>query len=139
MPKRLIIYSRTQPARMLVGITAILTFLAGLWIVLPWYLPFVLPAASTAIGVSVTLGGALNMCASLPGLWAFRRNCPKAIARGAFWLFMWYMFVTLTRMVFVGVAPLGWVVTLIVALLMAVIFLEQRYVAATTAVDESSE
>lgn len=138
MPKRLITYSRTQPARMIVGVVALATFLSGIWILCPWYLPLALPAASKAIGVSVTVAGVINVLVSLPGLYAFKKNCPKAIARGAFYLFCWYMFVALTRMVFVGSA-LGWVTVLIIALIMAIVYIEQKYVATTTSAHESND
>lgn len=139
MPKRLLTYSRTQPARMIVLIVASLTFVSGIWIATPWYLPLVLPSASTAIGVSITVAGVLNSLSALPALWVFRKNTPTAVARGAFWLFLWYTFVTLTRIVITGGLSLGWVATLIIALVLAVIYVEQRYVAATTAVLERIE
>lgn len=139
MPKRLLVFSRTQPARMILGIVALGTFLVGIWILLPWYLPLSLPAASKALGVTVMIAGCINACVSVPALYAaFWKNCPKAIARGAFWLFLWYMFVALTRMIFAGSA-LGWVTVLIIALIMAVVYVEQRYVAATTAVHERTD
>lgn len=112
-------------------ITGTLTFLAGLWVLTPWYLPLVAPAASTALGVSVLIGGFLNSLASLPALWVFRRDCPKAVARGAFWLFFWYSFVTLTRIILTNGVSLGWVASLIIALIMAVVYVEQKAVAAS--------
>jgi hypothetical protein len=124
---------------MIVLITGTLTFLAGVWILTPWYLPLVLPSASTAIGVSVMVAGVLNTLATLPALWVYRKNCPKAVARGAFWLFLWYMFVSLTRIAFTGGVSLGWVATMIIALIMAVVYVEQRYVAATVAAAESTD
>lgn len=139
MPKRLLVYSRTQPARMIVGVVALFTFLAGIWVICPWYLPLALPAASKAIGVSVTIAGICNALVSLPGLYAFKKNCPKAIARGAFYMFLWYTFVALTRMIFGGVPALGWVAVLIIALIMAIVYIEQRYVASTTSAHESDE
>lgn len=140
MSKTLIKYSRTQPARMILAIAAYLTFIAGLWIITPWYLPLLgLPAVSTALSVSLTVGGIVNCLATLPALYGVKKNCPKALARGAFYLFLWYMFVTLTRIIFNGFFGLGWVGTMIIALIMAVVYIEQRYVASTTTVHESND
>lgn len=131
MPKRLIKYSRTQPARMILLIVATLTFLSGLWVATPWYLPLVLPSASTAIGVSVTVAGILNSLAAVPALYVFKKNTPHAVARGAFWLFLWYTFITLTRIIITGGLSLGWVTTLIIALVMAVVYVEQKFQASS--------
>lgn len=138
MPKRLITYSRTQPARVILTIVAYLTFVAGLWVITPWYLPLLgLPAVSTVLSVSITVAGIVNCAAAVPGIIGVRKNQPINIARGAYWLFVWYAFVTLTRMFFMA-SSLSWVPTLIIALIMAVIYIEQRYVATTTVVHESS-
>lgn len=139
MPKRLLKFSRTQPARMIVLIVGVLTFIAGIWIAMPWYLPLVLPSASTAIGLSITAAGVTNSLSALPALWVFKKNTPKAVARGAFWLFLWYMFVSLTRIIITGGLSLGWVTSLIIALIMAVVYIEQKYVSASPIVIVESD
>jgi hypothetical protein len=116
---------------MILLITGTFTFLAGIWIALPWYLPLVLPTASTAVGVSVTVAGVLNSLAAVPALFAYKRNNPHTVATGAFWLFLWYTFITLTRIIITSGVSLGWVTSLIIALIMAVIYVEQKYQAAS--------
>ena len=129
MPKRLITYSQTQPARAILTVVAVLTLLATVGILLPFYTPSTLgPAASAAFSIPAYLGGGLNLVATLPALWGLKRNTPTAIARGAFWLSIWYLFVSLVRIIFAG-ATLSFVPTLIVCLVMAIVYIEQSFVA----------
>ena len=127
MPKRIIIYSRTQPARMIVLVVGWLTFLSGLFIFTPWFTPSEMtPAVVAMISAPALVGGVLNFIASVPALLAVQRNTHQSLSTASFLMFMWYLFITLTRL-FVITEPstLQWVPTLTIALIMAIVYLEQ--------------
>jgi hypothetical protein len=129
MPKRLITYSATQPARAILAVACIITLLAGLFIFTPWFEPSALtPAVSTVYNVSIYAGAVVNLLVTLPGMLGVFTNRPKWIASGAFAMFVWYLFVTVARLTsaVVPVTMLLWVPHLIVSLVMAIVYLEQR-------------
>lgn len=126
MPKRFITYSRTQPARTIIATVSVLTFLASLFIFTPWFIPLATtPAAAAAFNWPIYLGAILNAVACIPAMVGIKKNTPRALSLGAFWLFIWYLFVTITRLVTGAALGLTWITTLIVCLVMATLYLEQ--------------
>ena len=78
------------------------------------------------ISAPALVGGVLNLIASVPALLAVQRNTHQSLSTASFLMFMWYLFITLTRL-FVITEPstLQWVPTLTIALIMAIVYLEQ--------------
>lgn len=126
MPKRILHISRTQPARTILFIVGLITLIAGLWLFTPWYVAAgTAPAVAKAFSWPVMAAAVVNTLAAVPALWACWKNTSTHLARGAFYMFIWYLFVTVSRVVLGNPATLTWVTTLIIALVMAVVFIEQ--------------
>ena len=126
MPKRILIYSRTQPGRTILFIVGITTLFAGLWLFTPWYVAATTaPIVAKAFSWPVLVGASINTIVAVPALWGVWKNTPESVARGAFYMFLWYTFVTISRLLLGNPASLLWVTTLIIGLVMAVVFIEQ--------------
>lgn len=129
MPRRFLTYSRTQPARTILASITVVTFLAGLFIMTPWFYPVSEVAAAASLDWSRFAGGLLNTIVCIPGFLAIKRNTPKSLANGAFYLFIWYTFVTFTRIATQGVLTLTWVPVAIIAIVLSVVYIEQQFLA----------
>jgi hypothetical protein len=130
MPTRLIRVSQTQPAKAILFTVTFITLIAGLFLFTPWFVPFgTAPVAAAAFGTTELVGAAINTLATFPALSGLRKGTPEGLAKGAFWLFLWYLFVTIARILLQGAATLTFVTPLIIALVMAIIYVEQAYVA----------
>lgn len=128
VPKRLVELSRKQPARALVGIVAFLTVMGALLITTPWATPLTGgPLAGLDWPLYVSVG--LNIACATPAMLAVFKNTSRSLSRGAFWLFVWFLYVVLIRIIMTGVSSLYWLTPLIVALMMAVVYVEQAAVA----------
>jgi hypothetical protein len=129
MPARLIRISQTQPAKAILMTVTFITLIAGLFLFTPWFVPFGMsPVAAAAFGTPALVGAAINTVATFPALHGLKQNTPEGFARGAFWLFLWYLFVTIARILLQGAATLTFVTPLIIALIMAIIYIEQTFV-----------
>lgn len=126
MPKRLLVMSRTQPGRAILCIVAFVTIAAGLWLFTPWYtVGIVTPVIAKAFTLPVFVAGIINTLVAVPAAIAVYRNTPASIARGSFQMFLWYSFITIVRILLGTPSNLMWVPTLIIALIMAVVYVEQ--------------
>lgn len=123
--------SRTQPARTIVGVIAILTILAGLWIFTPWYIPFTAsgPAFTAAFNVGQVVAATVNTLVCLPAVYAAYTGRTRHIARGAWWLFIWYTFVTMTRLVVYPLGSLYFITSGIIAVVLSIVYIEQKFLA----------
>jgi hypothetical protein len=129
MPKRFLTYSRSQPARTILAVAAVLSFLAGIFIFTPWYVPVgVAPAVSTVLQVSHVAGGVVTIAVAGFALWCVKNGTPCWISRGAFALFLWYLLIALTRMLFANPLSLTWLLPFTVAMILSVIYIEQRFI-----------
>ena len=118
--------SKTQPARAILLLVGFITLIAGLWLFTPWYVAAgTAPAIAKAFSWPVLAAAVVNTVAAIPALYAVRKNTPAHLARGGFYMFVWYLFVTVSRIVLGHPASLTWVTTLIIALVMAVVYVEQ--------------
>lgn len=118
--------SKTQPARTILLVVGVITLIAGLWLFTPWYVAAgASPAIAKAFSWPVLAAAGINTLAAIPALYAVWKNTQAHLARGAFYMFIWYFFVTVSRLVLGNPASLTWVTTLIIALVMAVVYIEQ--------------
>jgi hypothetical protein len=91
------------------------------------------PTARTAVAAtfnwSIIISGIINSLICLPALYGVYKNTPPALARGSFYLFIWFMFVTVSRIVLSTFGTVSWVPTLVIALIVSVVYIEQKAVA----------
>ena len=129
MPKRIIAYSKKQPARAIIIAVCGLTVLAGIFMFTPLYGP--VEAAPLFGGpvqvIGIYLTAAVNILLSLPGLIGVYLKNQRLISRGAFSMFLWYLFIAMSRaFMFPFPGRLLWLPALMVALIMGVIYLDQK-------------
>lgn len=129
MPKRIIALSRKQPARAILIVVCGLTLIAGMIMFTPLFGPVeaapLFGGPVSIVGILVT--GCLNILFSLPGLIGAVKNKRPWMIRGAFSMFLWYLFIALSRAIlFPYPGRLLWFPSLIVSLVMGVVYLEQK-------------
>lgn len=108
------------------AVVVFLTFLAGLWLLTPWAIPALqAPAVSAGFNWTPLIGALINLAVCLPALWAVRQGTPKAISWGALVMFNWFLFVVLVRLILMPLGSTAFVTPLMVALIMAVVHIEQ--------------
>lgn len=117
MPRRILHYSRTEPARTILFVVAVLTGLAQLatfFIAVPWWSAF--PNVLVVVPV----------CAW--GVWAAVRNNMKHMARSSFWIGgLWSWSGILRLLVSPDPTMLLWVPFLILSAAMGVVYLYLSY------------
>lgn len=129
MPKRLIQYSRKQPARAIIMIISGLTILAGIFMFTTWYGPL---EATPLFGGPITAFGlyftaVLNVLLPIPALFGIYKRDHRWISYGALTMFNWYLFIALSRLfTFPYPGRLLWLPSLMVAFVMGILYLEQK-------------
>ena len=129
MPKRILVFSKKQPARTIIMVVCGLTLLAGIFMFTPFYGPV---EATPLFGGPVSFVGIvataiLNLLAAIPGLYGAWKNNRRWMWRGSFNMFLWYLFVALSRLIlFPYPGRLLWLPALMLALVMGVLYLEQK-------------
>lgn len=127
MPKRILIYGQKMPYRAIHWTVAVLTFLAGCFMLTPAYGPgeFSPFFGSALTPEQILIGAVLTIIVNIPSLYGLIRG-NEWIRHGAICLFMWYLFLALSR-IFLIEFPLRliWLPMLLVALIMGIIFLAE--------------
>lgn len=117
MPRRILQYSRTEPARSILFVVALMTGLAQaatFFLATPWFLA--LPNAVIVIPIC------------LWAMWSAVRSNQKHMARSAFWLSLLWCWTGLMRLIIVpGVGELLWIPFLVVSAAMGIVYLYFAY------------
>lgn len=111
------------------GVVTYVTLLTCFWIMAPWSLPTVTaPAFAVGFNVPQVVGALVNIAVLIVPMWAVKKGTPEALSMGSSWLFSWFLFVTLLRLVLLPVGSTAFVFPLMVTLIMAVVHIEQHYI-----------
>lgn len=129
MPRRIVEYTKKQPARAMILIVAVLTMLAGFFMFTPFYGPLesapLFSGPIAAVGIWIT--AIINIVIGIPALYGVYKAKTKWTSNGAGLMFAWYLFIALSRaFAFPYPGRLLWLPPLMVSLLMGVIYLEQK-------------
>lgn len=112
---------------------AVMMFLFGLYVVSPFYVVANTAAIAQAFGSShaqrALVGLVLYVIPSLPviaSLFSRKFKTPTWYARGCFGMFIGLLFLSILRIITIGVFPLQWVFSLTLGLVLGVCYLYWR-------------
>lgn len=133
MPKRFLTYSRTEPARTIIFMVALIVFLSQLFTLTPWYVSPGVERLAGLIPADPSFGQRLMGAVPIMGIagygmWSCYSGSYKHMANAAMMLQVLYSLAFFTRLVFTfSAGALTWVPYLIIAVVMATCYLFMRF------------